>query len=142
MNSKGWTTKVLISIGIAVISLVAMLAPRCVAAALVPETLLPKMPVYQNEYHVNVPIVMRVVTVDTQEEMIRLFAEAGGTVLPDQPPISFAQSGIVEINGVDTRVCVIYTRTPIYYFDEAWYYWGHELGHCVYGQWHPYHTAD
>jgi len=35
-----------------------------------------------------------------------------------------------------TWVCEILVVRPIMYGDVNWMYWGHELGHCVYGNWH------
>lgn len=34
------------------------------------------------------------------------------------------------------RICRIYVVRPKLYKDDSWESWGHELGHCVYGQWH------
>jgi hypothetical protein len=35
------------------------------------------------------------------------------------------------------HICRIWVVGPTHREDVQWYYWGHELGHCVYGQWHP-----
>jgi hypothetical protein len=33
-------------------------------------------------------------------------------------------------------VCEMNVVKPVYYYDNAWYTMGHELGHCLYGIWH------
>lgn len=95
-----------------------------------PTTMVSRPVDYGNEQMI---IVVRPFT--TTLEMQSAFRERTKNAYPKITP--YLRAVTLSTVIADARYCELYVVMPKIYLDPEWNRWGHELGHCVFGEWHP-----
>lgn len=87
------------------------------------------------EFYEAKPMVVVVYGYDNHSAMHAGFNKRTANQYVKTTPKLQAVSLRYTLNGL--RYCELFVVRPKLYSDTEWGSWGHELGHCAYGEWHP-----